>query len=100
MYYVLTGTQRVVLKAQQLLAQLTKDLGEKRKGQGRQFLLAGTDPSYPAASSLSSSLTSSFHVPLGFDQAFDEHAGPLTVEQGELFQSRCIFIGLKKPFNK
>lgn len=56
MYYVLTGTQRVTLKVQQLLAQLTKDLGEKRKGQGQQFLLADTDPSYPAASSLSSSL--------------------------------------------
>lgn len=62
MYYVLTGTQRVILKAQQLLAQLTKDLGEKRKGQGQQFLLAGTDPSYPVASSLSLSLASFMYL--------------------------------------
>ena len=35
MYYVLTGTQRVTLKVQQLLAQLTEDLDERRKGQGQ-----------------------------------------------------------------
>jgi len=40
-------------------------------------------------------ITSSFHVPLGFDQAFDEHAGPLTVEQRELFQFRHMLVGLK-----